>query len=197
MIGHVNRSRTAFTALSILSMLAVGACSGDDPEPKIADPSPTSSLPTSPSTTAASSPVEPTMPPGAQGTDAAAAEAFVKFYWEMVNYAQATGDLSGLKSLASEACAACRAGTDYLDRVFGSDGIIEGGVASVRVTSSGFIRDGADSDAVVVFDVRTTRQTVDYPGTRDDEVFPGGKTRLTAILDPEPGGWLMQSWDEE
>ena len=198
MIVAVTRSRTVVAALCVVSVLALGACSGDDPQPKLAPPSSaSSSAPTSPSTTAVAGPVEPTLPAAARGTDAAAAEAFVEFYWEMVNYAQQTGDVDGLRSLADATCAACREGTSYLERVFGDGGEISGGEATVRVRTSGFVNDAGRSNAVVVFDVSSTRQTVDYPGNRRDESYPGGVTRLNAILVPTSGGWLMSSWDDE
>jgi len=195
MIVAVTRSRTVIAALCVVSVLALGDCSGADPEPRFAPPS--TSAPTSPSTTAVSGPVEPTMPAAAKGTDAAAAEAFVRFYWEMVNYAQATGDLDGLQSLADASCAACREGTSYLERVFSDGGEISGGAATVRVRTTGFVKDQGRSNAVVVFDVSSTRQRVDYPGDRRDESYPGGVTRLSAILIPHAGTWLMSSWNDE
>ena len=42
------------------------------------------------------------MPAAAKRHTAAGAEAFVQFYWEMVNYAQRSGDVDGLRVLGDK-----------------------------------------------------------------------------------------------
>jgi len=192
-------SRTVITAMSVLSVLALGACSGGDPGPKLAPPSssPSSSAPSSPSTTAVSGPIEPTMPAAARGTDAAAAEAFVEFYWEMVNYAEQSGDLSGLKGLATRQCAACKRGMDYLTDVFKADGEITGGIQTVSRAKTTFALNNGVQEATVRFDLTSTRQRVDYPGFAKDTVFKPGTLSLLAVLAPsDGGGWRMVYWGE-
>lgn len=193
----VTRTRTVITAFTLVSVLALGACSDDDPEPKFAPtPSPSTSAPTSPSTTAASGPVEPTMPAAAKGTDAASAEAFVKFYWEMVAYAQETGHLDGLKVLSDSTCLPCKRGIAYLKSVFDRDGEIAGGVGTVHRLSTGFVNDDGDEKAVVEFELTNTRQQVDFPGTHRDKEFPAGTLSMTAMLGHAGNGWVMTYWGE-
>ncbi|ABL81024.1 MULTISPECIES: DUF6318 family protein [unclassified Nocardioides] len=195
MIVAVTRSRTVVAALCVVSVLALGACSGDDPQPRFAPPS--SSAPTSPSTTAVSGPVEPTMPAAARGSDAAAAEAFVRFYWEMVNYAEQTGDLVGLKRIARSECAACTRGIGYLQDVFAADGEITGGIQTVSHARTTFAADNGVHEATVEFKLTSTRQRVDYPGPAKDKIFEPGTVRLRAVLvlstDDE---WRMVYWGE-
>jgi hypothetical protein len=193
MIVPVTRSRTVITALCVVSVLALGACSGSDPQPKFADPTPT--VPSSPSTTAVSGPIEPTMPAAAQGTDAAAAEAFVKFYWEMVNYAQATGDLDGLRSISPADCEACQRGVDYLDSVFRRDGRVRGGENSLSSISSGPVG-GDGKRRYVRFDLSNTRQVVAIPGHRD-EVYRAATVHGEAVLVKTPTGWRLEYWGKQ
>ncbi len=193
MMVAVTRSRTALTALLVVSVLALGACSGGDPQPKFADPTP--SQPTSPSTTAVSGPVEPTMPAAAQGTDAAAAEAFVRFYWEMADYAQATGDLGGLRALSPAGCEACQQVLHFLESVRERDGHIRGGATEVTTTSTAPV--GDDGNLLVVrYDLRNTHQVVDLPGTNRDEEYEAGTIHLETILRSSPGGWRIEYWDK-
>ena len=94
----MTRLRVA-AATALLVPLALAGCAEDDPQPKL----PSASA-TSPTTTASATPdaaVEPTLPPEAQGKDEAAAEAFVRYFWDLVNYAQETGDVKTLKSSLS------------------------------------------------------------------------------------------------
>src|SRR6478609_11779950 len=118
MIGDVSRTRAALTALSLIPALLVTGCSDDDPKPKFG-PTP-SATPSSTPSSATSGPTTPlpTLPPEAQGTGPDAAEAFVKFYWATVNYAQATGDIDALRKLGDNSCKACRGGVGYLEEVF-------------------------------------------------------------------------------
>lgn len=190
MIVPVNRSRTALTALSMISVLALGACSGDDPEPKVADPSPSATLPSSPSTTPVSGPTEPTMPAAAQGTDAAAAEAFVEFYWEMVNYAQATGDVAGFKALGPD-CATCKRGVESIEETYRAGGTIRGGEGSISDLRVHFLDHPGDPRVIAEFTLTNRAQTVDYPGRSDDLRYEGGKLAYQILLELTPEGWRV------
>jgi len=176
-----------------MSVLALGACSGDDPEPELAPPS--SSAPSSPSTTAVSGPIEPTMPAAARGTDAAAAEAFVKFYWEMVNYAQATGDVEGLRGLTDESCTACGGGLDALQKIFRQDGRVTGGINSLSKIHVGRLQN--DDRVTVWFELSTTRQLIDYPGNRRDEIYRPAKVTLMTVLRRDGGQWVIEYWGKD
>ncbi|WP_460829370.1 DUF6318 family protein [Nocardioides hungaricus] len=184
------RAVVAAVVAAVVLVLGLAACSGD-PEPRVAPPSPTV-----PSTTRASVQTPPEMPAAAKGTDAAAAEAFVRFYWETVNYAQETGDLSSLREISAKTCIACQAGLDYLEDVFAKDGAISGGRGRVGNPETAFATDGGVTYAVVDFDLRMTRQRVDLPGSGDDEVYAGGTSEVRARLAPTASGWVMDYWDK-
>ena len=195
MMRCVSRTRAVLTALSLLPALLLVGCSDDDPEPKFGpSPSPSSVVSSSPSTSAASAPVAPTMPAAARGSDATSAEAFVKFYWETVDYAQASGDVEPLRQLASRTCAPCRAGVEYLEGVFEAGGRVIGGVATLKVQKSTLVQGDDELDAVVKFTLTTTPQRVDYEGTEKDEHYPGGQRVINALLRPSDGGWVMRNW---
>ena len=194
MILAVTRSRTVVSVLCVVAVLALGACSGSDPEPRLAPPS--SSTPSSPSTTAASGPVEPTMPAAARGSDAAAAEAFVRFYWEMADYAQRTGDAAGLRLLSPTGCKACQQVLDFLESVYQRDGHIRGGETEVSDASTAPV--GRDGNLLVVrYALTNTRQVVDLPGGNRDEEYDAGTIRLEMILRSTPSGWRIEYWDKQ
>ncbi|HEY0952440.1 DUF6318 family protein [Nocardioides sp.] len=195
MIGFVNRSRTVITAMSLLSVLALGACSDDDPEPKFAPP-PSSTAPSSPSTTAVSGPVEPTMPAAARGDDAAAAEAFVKFYWEMADYAQETGDVAGLAALSPKGCKACQQVLDFLESVYRRDGHIRGGETKISDASTAPV--GSEGNLLVVrYVLANSHQVVDLPGTKRDEEYEAGTVRIETIVRLTANGWRIEYWDKQ
>jgi hypothetical protein len=191
MIGDVSRTRATLTALTLVPALLVAGCSDDDPKPKF-EPPPSSEAPTSASPT--TGPTAPTMPAAAIGADAAAAEAFVKFYWDTVNYAQVSGDLDPLRQLADPTCVACEAGVKYLEGVFEADGRVIGGVATLKIQKSTLVDGDGRMESVVNFVLTTTPQRVDYGGARKDETFAGGHRTVNALLQRSGGSWLMSSW---
>jgi hypothetical protein len=127
----VTPTRTVITAFTLVSVLALGACSDDDPEPKFA-PTPSTSAPTEESTSPASpsDPVEPSMPTEATRDSDAGAEAFVRYWIEMVNFAQRTGQTNGLRKLNDVRCAGCRGMVEAIDSAYRSGGHIVGGALS-------------------------------------------------------------------
>ena len=186
MIGAVSRTRGYFTAAGVALALGLAACSGSDADPEPAPP------PTSSSPSPADGPAAPTMPPAARGTDAASAEAFVRFYWEMVDYAQSTGDTSGLVD-ASDRCINCKNGVASIEKTYGTGGRIEGGQSQVTDPTTVFL-DRSDGDwAVVQFRLTTSKQFVDLPGRDHDERYPGGRAEIRMILQPRSEGWVVRS----
>src|SRR4051812_44399939 len=106
---------------AVVLVLALAGC-GADPK---ADPSP------SPSTTTASpvstTPAPPVLPEAAKANTKAGAIAFVKYYVELINHAQATGDVGPLAAVEDPGCESCAKGRAYISRIYGGGGHVSGG----------------------------------------------------------------------
>ncbi|NPC97466.1 DUF6318 family protein [Nocardioides sp. zg-DK7169] len=168
------------------------ACS-EDPEEK-ADPAP-APTPTATTTPAAAGPVEPTLPPEAEGDDAAAAEAFVEYFWAMVKYAESGQDIHALRRLMSEHCEGCGGGIRFLREVFRDGGRIEGGDVVLSRFETTELRSGPAILHEVRVDITSTRQVVSYASDREEQVFPAGTVRNRFIVIKHDGQWLMDRWE--
>ena len=175
-------------------VLLVG-CSDDDPEPRIAPTDSSSAASTTAPPPSPTGPVEPTLPAEAAGEDAAAAEAFVRFYWEMANYAQATGDVGGLRRLAAPSCAACVAAADFVEGVYRDGGRITGGEASTSGFESTKLGSASDFTVQVKVLLDNRAQTVDRAGAKDDERFPADRVRANFVLERASAGWVVSFWE--
>jgi hypothetical protein len=188
----VTRTRTVITALSCLSVLALGACSDEDPEPKFA-PTPSTSAPTSPSTTAASGPTEPTMPAAAQGHDQAAARAFVRYWLDTLNYAIESGDSDSLRAVSASDCKACERVAQTIDAVYSKGGSMSGGTWSLTSLRPLPLDRGADWAGYV--SARISAQSVTgVEGAEDQTYAPGPGYMYTYVAD-RPDGWQMVFMD--
>ncbi|WP_379153483.1 DUF6318 family protein [Nocardioides hankookensis] len=186
----MSRTRAVLTAAVLLSALAVGGCTDDDPEPKFGPTESTS--PASPTSTAASGPIAPSLPAAALGSDASAAETFVEFYWDTVNFAQRTGDVTSLRSLGVK-CTACDKGVEFIENAYAGGGQIRGGHGQVSDLETVFIDRDGENWAVVSCRVESTKQVVDMPGSDRDEQYQGGAANLRLYLQPTDDGWVVRS----
>jgi len=116
------------SALIVVMAVAAG-CGGDPPTPPPFTPSTSVSSPTS------TAPTEPVLPEAAKEPTAQGAKAFAEFYWEMANYAQESGDTSGIRALGAPTCRPCKGGAEGVDKVYGDGGVINGGAYSAKALS--------------------------------------------------------------
>ncbi len=186
MIGSVTGTRAVIAAAAL--SLALAGCS-DDPEPKVADPAPTT--PSAPTTEPSdpSGPTPPAMPDAAKGTDAAAAEAFVEFYWGLVNEAQTTGEVDALRMFADN-CPTCEGGISSVESIYRDGGEIRGKGGAVSNFSTTF-SEGEKVRAVVAFTLTNAKQKVDFPGVDRDVTYPGGSLQYQAIVEHGSDGWRV------
>ena len=175
----------------------VAGCGGGEGDPGgSSTPSVTvSESPTAPSTTGAAGAVAPTLPPEAAGEDAAAAEAFVRFYWEMADYAQATGDVSGLRRLAAEKCLQCAAALEFVEDVYARGGEIRGGASTLSGLRTVPLSRENGSAFQAQMKLRTQRQTVDLPGSRDDTTHSPGEVSMQMVVERDADQWVIAFWD--
>lgn len=179
--------------------LVVSGCSGDDPGAGVG-PSDSSSAAATPSPTATSSPtptgpVEPTLPAAAEGSDAAAAEAFVGFYWEMADYAQATGDVEGLRRMGSETCEPCRTAVAFVEEAYRDGGEVRGGQTTLSGIRSSPLLTRSGRAIQVKLEVSSSDQVVDHPGKAADERYPGGTVRASFVVTHGGENWLVSYWE--
>jgi hypothetical protein len=153
---------TIRAAVAVLVLLLLSGCSDDDPSPR--DPSstwsPTGKMETETPTSTAPEPVETELPAAAREASEAGARAFIEYYWELINYAQATGDVKALKAVSASTCKGCGAGIRGIKKHYGSGGTIVGGTNRIarlsltEVTSASGIY-AFQGDARVEHDAQT------------------------------------------
>jgi hypothetical protein len=187
--------------LPVLALsLALAGCGGDDEiEPKMPDSSSAASTSTAESPSPSEpvepvEPVEPTLPSEAEGDDAAAAEAFVRHYYDYVNYAQATGDTKGLRRLALPSCAPCEGGASTIEQIYRSGGTIEDGEHSVRHSRAEKGGGAADVRSYFVqVKVHNTEQLVRGAQSDLDGAYPAATLKLVFHV-LHDRGWRIAGW---
>lgn len=168
-----------------LGLLTLSACSGS------ADPSPPPSSPTLSSTppTVTSSPTAPVMPDAAKAHTKAGAKAFVEYFWEVVNYAQATGDTDVVRLITNSGCDGCAAGLSAIDKTYAQGGRVVGGTATVSDLRARLLTAGQVHLAQVAYSIRIADQRDDFPGSVKDVVEPGYRSRDRLELVEDETGW--------
>lgn len=182
--------RIAITTLAL--PLLLGGCADDEPVPK----TPATSVPTSTATETPTEPVEPTLPPEAEGDGPEAAEAFVRHYYAMVNYAQATGDTAALSDLGLRSCEACEGGLQFIQKIYNRGGKNVGGDYSVVSTEVDGRRRVSKTVSYFTLSVVTSHTHQEVSGAGDmDRIYEPGKSTLSFEVVRDPTGWHVTSWD--
>lgn len=191
-------ARATAAALTVLTTAALTLTSCDDnggttaPPPTASPTPPATSEPASPTPTETTSgPVEPEMPDEARARSAAGAKAFVEFYWATVNYAQTTGDLALLRSMATESCSGCRGGADSIAKVYRKGGRIIGG--HWRLLKAVPLETAAGTWSVST-DVHVSRRRIVGAGSLN-ETSRAGTIDFLFGLDYRGGAWRVTFLD--
>nr|WP_239062381.1 DUF6318 family protein [Streptomyces sp. SID13031] len=174
----------------------MASCSNKSPEagrPNTAPPSTGSTSTTAGSSTqpSASTPTEPpARPKAAEGLTLAAAESFVYYYSELLNYASDTGDTGILITNSDSGCERCQLYADFVKKSNARNGLLTGDyhehtkeVSELVRGSSG--RLGGSSDVIVGAYVskETTSAT---PITSKPTSY-----KREIALSPQGGNWVM------
>lgn len=187
MIGAMTGTRVVMAAIGML-VLGVTACSGSDPEPRVApSPSPSSSTTASPSSSPG--PTPPTLPATAIRRTDRGAEAFVHYFLDVLNFAQRSGDTAELRRISSAACAGCRGYVDAIQSTYSSGGRVEGGRISVGNLQELPVDYGADWGA---FGTGSAGAQQIYDRDGGYESFAGGPVRLFVYTKWVGAEWAMQ-----
>jgi hypothetical protein len=183
----MRHTTTALIALTI----ALSACSNtDDTAPP---PTPT---PSPAATTTATAPTPPVMPRAARAHTEAGAKAFVEYFWDVVNYAQATGDTNQLADLSADGCTGCDAGIASIKHVYADGGQIIGGRSELSNFSIAIMRKGGTDFASSSYTNTIDAQTSDYPGTRRDTHSSGRTFRdRLALIAPGQTSWRVAAFE--
>ncbi|WP_427885866.1 DUF6318 family protein [Kribbella sp. GL6] len=131
------RKRPQFTlAVCFAITTCLTACAGHGPaasESSDASPS-TSSTGQTASTTGSATPpaasavstTPPPRPAAAEGLTLAAAEQFVRYYSDLLNYASATGDTAPMLDVSEKGCVNCKSYADFVAKANAANGLLQG-----------------------------------------------------------------------
>lgn len=130
----------------------------------------------------------PTPPPSlAQRTRGAALE-FAQYAVDVLNHAQATGDVEPLQHISFWACRGCNGRIDDLRLVYGQGGFVHGGAWSVL--SSSALSEGRESWRASLT-VHASRQRLKRSAESQVEFVAGGRHRVDMSVARTDAGWLI------
>jgi hypothetical protein len=170
----------------VAALVVLAGCGGD---PK-AQPSPSPSTPTA---STSPSPTAPVMPAAAAENTRAGAIAFVRYYIELINHAQATGDVGPLEAVEASECKSCAQGRKYIRTIYSSGGHVEGGQLHLKVLDA-LANDSIEGwtvDAKLSFGPQTIVNPSATPATQK---LKGGRVPITVQASHRSGQWSIAEW---
>jgi hypothetical protein len=188
------RNRPAILALAFLGTVLITGCT---PNPEASHPSPQpTAAPTTPeaSTTATPTTTPPAGPPerpaAAEGLTLAAAEAFVHYYSDLMNYASDTGDGTALLSASDSGCENCKVYADFVKKSNAANGLLTGDYHEHITEVSELVRGQSGrlgGSAILKVGKYVSRET---PTATPITSKSTNYTREIA-LSPQSGNWVM------
>ena len=189
-------------ALNTLALLTLTGCTGaTDPADPTPPPTPraTTSTPSpTPTPTPSSGPATPTppvMPPAAKAHTKAGAKAFVRYFWQVVDFAGTTLDSRPLVRLTADGCLGCTGAVDFVDDMRRGGATFHGAHTQVSNIHMAELSLGGHQRAELPFDTTTPDQSADYPGTARDEHYPANTSSTRFYLKPVTDGWRVVLWE--
>jgi len=177
----------ALVGLGVLAVMMLTGCQANPKPPPLETGDSSSATPT-PSPTAAA----PTLPAEAKGTSEAAAKAFVRHYFEVINHAAASGDANALEELSEPKCASCSAIRENIDEIYSAGGEIR----SEGWTLLGIRVIQADrGSAVASLDVKLEPETVVRSSGGESAQNQGSRQPMTIFLSADSGSWRVTRLD--
>lgn len=182
------RSLRAALAASVAALALLGACSDDDPSP--GDPSSTwtpTGKPETPTSDATEKPTEPALPEAATKATEDGARAFIAYYWDLINYAQVTGDVKALKRASGPTCDGCTRAVRAVEELYGSGGQADGGDYDLVIERVRELSSDALYGMEAVIRVRNAEQRIVRDG--EEEISqPKTSKFLTYLI------WAQEAW---
>lgn len=185
------RTRLWVVPITVTALGLVTGCGSDSPTAP--------SSPTTPATpamvTSSAAPTAPVMPEAAKAHTKKGAEEFVRFYWEVVNYAQATGDTGPLKAISLPQCDGCNAGIASVESLHNRGGTLTGGSVVPTVVSSELTYSQWGGKQItlgkVVVKTLGSRAEASYPNPSSNAVIRSTKSKYRFEVSAQDSDWQV------
>lgn len=184
------RNKRAILALACLGAVLMSGCTSN---PEASHPSPQPTTPAA-STTATRATTPPAGPPerpaAAEGLTLAAAEAFVHYYSDLMNYASDTGDGTALLSASDSGCENCKVYADFVKKSNAANGLLTGDYHEHITEVSELVRGQSGrlgGSAILKVGTYVSRETP----TASPITSKSRKYTRELALSPQSGNWVM------
>jgi hypothetical protein len=193
---NAQAQRLISAVVSVVLATLLTGCEGNSAGPV---PSPESSTPNSPGTATATSstsptgPTPPSMPVAAKGLTASSADAFARYFFEVLYYLQSTGDATLMQRWSDKGCIGCGELMKAYDAKAGStfQGDFKpkpGMTKSVRLNQT--------KAAEVVLDATVGAHQWRPHSGASPTPFTGGISRWDLTLQARNGQWILYEVDQ-
>jgi hypothetical protein len=179
--------RTTVSIGLAIGLLASGCGDKNTTTPTPSTPASTSTVPATSSTP---TPTSPTLPAAAKGITITSADAFSRFYLQVIDYAAATGDITLLVQSSDKGCISCGELSRHYSSVYKAGGSLTGDFQSRNVKSTGVRLNGTKAAEITL---RSTegRHTLKPSATAKPTPFTGEAVDWTLTLANQSGQWVM------
>lgn len=169
------RNRVVSVAALTVAAMLVSGCGGGDDDP---GPQTTSSPAARPIESA--TPEPPELPEAAKVLDRPGAEAFVRHYFGLVNYANATGDTTPMDVITNPGCLNCPSVAERARSLNADGSRLEGGEIVVQAAVAAPVEDGTTAVSTVL--QQQPGRVVDQSGTMVQDLPAPPKESLSVYV---------------
>ncbi|MET3809345.1 DUF6318 family protein [Arthrobacter sp. UYEF3] len=208
-----DRWRGAAAALLTGLLLTATACTGGQASPSAEPPagSPATSASATPTPTPTPTPTAsykpadatgraqnvpvPVLPEAAKAQTKEGLEAFARYWYQLLNYAYETGDLSRISSISSGTCALCGKVFPGIKTWNAEGKWIVGGTVTVLAVQSTFVRTAAGNFQVAVQSQQRSGSLKNADGSDGQTVEESEILGDLMVANYEKGSWTVQNVD--